>query len=158
MRSLLWALSAVALAASIGLSAPANAFSSTESATPARNSSLAEAEKAVKAQDWKKAIPLLEKVVAESPRDADAHNYLGYSHRKIGDKEKAFAHYTRALELDPNHRGANEYLGELYLEMNDLPKAEDRLARLSTICGPRCEEYRELSEAIGKFKAGKPRS
>jgi Tfp pilus assembly protein PilF len=115
-------------------------------------------EKAVKAKDYTKAIALLERSLSENPKDADTLNYLGYSHRKIGQKDKALAYYTKALDIDPNHRGANEYLGELYLDMSDLPKAEERLARLARICGPRCDEYKDLADDIAKFKAGQPRS
>jgi Tfp pilus assembly protein PilF len=115
-------------------------------------------EKAVKAKDYTKAIALLERSLSENPKDPDTLNYLGYSHRKIGQKDKALAYYTKALDIDPNHRGANEYLGELYLDMSDLPKAEERLARLSRICGPRCDEYKDLADDIAKFKAGQPRS
>lgn len=124
----------------------------------ARDARYVEAEKAVKAKDWAKAIALLEQVIAATPRDADALNYLGYSYRKQGDKAKALTYYTRALESDPNHLGANEYLGELYLQMNEVAKAEERLAHLARICNSSCEEYRELRDEIAKFKAGKPRS
>lgn len=142
------------------LGGPAFAAGSVDTApsAPARDSRLVEAEKAVKAKDYSKAIGLLERMVADTPRNADAFNYLGYSHRKLGNRDQALTYYTRALQIDPNHRGANEYLGELYLDMNDLPKAEERLAVLSRVCGARCEEYRDLREQVEKFKAGKPRS
>lgn len=147
---------AAGLALPLGAALAAGSFSSS---TPmqARDTRFIEAEHAVQAKEWNKAVNLLERVVADSPRDADAYNYLGYSQRKLGQRDKALASYTRALELDPNHRGANEYLGELYLDMKNLPKAEERLTRLSQICGPRCEEYRDLREQIEKFKSGQPR-
>lgn len=122
---------------------------SSSSAKP--ESDYAKAEKAVKAKDYKGAIPLLEKVVAGDSKNADAFNYLGYSNRKLGDKEKALAYYKKALEIDPNHLGANEYLGELYLEMGDLASAESRLAALDKFCKS-CEETHELREAVEKFK------
>jgi Tfp pilus assembly protein PilF len=138
--------------------AHAAATADPEPSAPAKDARLVEAEKAVKAKNYAKAVGLLERVVADTPRNADALNYLGYSHRKLGNREQALTFYTRALAIDPNHRGANEYLGELYLDMNDLPKAEERLAVLLRACGPRCEEYRDLRAQIEKFKAGKPRS
>lgn len=103
-------------------------------------------------EEYAEAIPLLEKVVAAEPDNADAFNYLGYSYRKTGVTDKALANYLMALELEPEHLGANEYLGELYLEMKDLAKAEERLAVLEEACGD-CEEYEELAEKIEAYKA-----
>ena len=80
-------------------------------------------------------------------------NYLGYSHRKLGHTEKALGYYQQALEIEPKHRGANEYLGELYLELKQLDKAEERLKVLSTACNA-CEEYVELKEKVEAFKNG----
>ena len=134
------------------------AMSSLDPPAAAGDNRMADAEKAVKAKEWNKAISLLNRVVADSPKNADAYNYLGYSHRKLGNRDQALTYYNHALYLDPNHRGALEYLGELYLEMSDLPKAEEQLSKLSKICGPRCAEYRELQEAVAKFKSGQPKS
>lgn len=108
-------------------------------------------ERAVKAKEYAKAIPLLEKAVNENPRDADSYNLLGYSNRKLGHTQNALTYYQRALQYDANHRGANEYLGQLYVEMNDLPKAEERLAKLNQVCG-NCEEYRDLKASVDKAK------
>ncbi len=99
------------------------------------------------------AIPLLEKVVAAKPQNADALNDLGYSHRKVGQIDEALKYYHRALELQPKHLGANEYLGELYLELGDLPKAEERLAVLDKACFFGCEAYTELKQAINDYKS-----
>jgi tetratricopeptide (TPR) repeat protein len=82
---------------------------------------------------------------------ADALNLLGYANRKLGDKSKAMTYYTKALNLEPNHLGANEYMGELYLEMNDLPKAEERLAILKNACGD-CDEFDDLEDEIENYK------
>jgi hypothetical protein len=60
-------------------------------------------------------------------------------------------YYTKALNKEPNHLGANEYMGELYLEMNDLPKAEERLAVLKSACGD-CDEYDDLEDEIDDYK------
>jgi Flp pilus assembly protein TadD len=119
------------------------------------NPDYAAAETLIKAKDYKGAIPLLEKVVAAEPKNADAHNYLGYATRHLGDTAKALAHYQTALQINPDHRGANEYLGQLYLILGDLPKAEDRLARLDKICFFGCEEFNELKNAVAAYKAKK---
>lgn len=136
----------------------AGAMAPVETPEASRDSRMVDAEKAVQAKDWNKAIGLLNRIVADSPKNADAYNYLGYSHRKLGNRDQALTYYNQALTLDPNHRGALEYLGELYLDMGDLPKAEEQLGKLAKICGPRCAEYRELQEEVAKFKAGRPRS
>ena len=94
----------------------------------------------------------LEKVLATKPDDADALNLMGFTERKLGDPGKSLVYYNKALALNPKHLGANEYLGELYLEMKDVKKAEERLAVLQQACGGTCEEYQELKEKIEKFK------
>lgn len=116
------------------------------------NKDLAAAKELIDKWDYAKAIPLLEKVVVAEPKNADAYNYLGYSHRKLGDREKALVFYRKALEIKPRHLGANEYLGELYLEMGELQKAEERLAVLDKACFFGCDEYSDLKEAIEAYK------
>ena len=103
-------------------------------------------------EKYAEAVPYLQKAVEARPQSADAFNYLGYSHRKIGDFDAAMKYYQRALQLQPRHLGANEYLGELYLEMGDLAKAEERLEVLDDACFFGCEEYSELKELIKDYK------
>ena len=72
-------------------------------------------------------------------------------HRRAG---KAFEHYNTALKINPNHKGANEYIGEAYLMSNNPVKAGEHLARLKAICGNApCEEYEDLAKSIAAFKA-----
>ncbi len=111
---------------------------------------------AIDKKDWAAAVPLFQKVVAKDEKNADAFNWLGYALRNQGDYEKAFAAYGRALEIDPKHRGAHEYLGEAYLKTNNLPKAEEQLAALDKLCTFGCAEYTELKNKIAAFKAAKP--
>jgi tetratricopeptide (TPR) repeat protein len=113
----------------------------------------AQATALIGAGKYSDAIPLLEKVVAAKPDSADALNDLGYSHRKIGQIDAALQYYQRALELQPKHLGANEYLGELYLELGQLSKAEERLAVLDKACFFGCEAYTELKQAINDYKS-----
>jgi Flp pilus assembly protein TadD len=123
--------------------------------TPAQtdNPALGQAVALVKGGDYASALPLLEAAVSSDPTNADALNYLGYSHRQLGNRDRALGYYQKALSLEPKHRGANEYLGELYLLMGDVPKAEERLAVLDKACFFGCEEYSELKEAIADYKA-----
>lgn len=106
---------------------------------------------AVKAADYATAITLLNGVVAEFPDNANAYNYLGYANRKQNRLKAAHKHYSKALELNPKHLGANEYLGELYLDMGQVGGAEQRLAVLRKICRTSCEEYDELKLEIDKY-------
>lgn len=119
----------------------------------ARESDFEKAEYLIKADKCDEAIPLLQSVVADNPRDADAWNYLGFCHRKMGKLQEALGYYERALKVNPKHKGANEYLGELYLMMNDLPKAEQQLAVLKGLCPSGCEELEDLEADIADYKA-----
>lgn len=115
-----------------------------------------EGRKAVEAQDWNKAVELLSKAVQTDPNNADAHNFLGYAHRKKGAYAASFEHYEQALKLDPKHKHAHEYIGEAYLLTDNLPKAELHLAELQKICTPiPCEEYKELKRAVDAYRKGR---
>jgi tetratricopeptide (TPR) repeat protein len=128
---------------------PALAFDSGPSAP---RDPLAAARKAIANKDWARAITLLKEQTAKDPRSADAFNLLGFSQRNAGDMQAALASYERALALNPNHKGAHEYLGETYLKMNDLPKAQAEQTRLQALCPKGCEELGDLNEAIAEYK------
>jgi tetratricopeptide (TPR) repeat protein len=119
----------------------------------ARETDFQKAEYLIKGDKCDEAMPLLQKVVADNPRDADAWNYLGFCSRKLGKKEEALGYYQKALALNPKHKGANEYLGELYLMMGDLAKAEEQLAVLKGICPSGCEELEDLEADIADYKS-----
>ena len=112
---------------------------------------------AIATKDWNVAIRSLSSAALRDTRNADIENYLGYAYRQSGDLKSAFVHYQRALQLDPRHRGAHEYIGEAYLIVNDLPKAEEHLAALERICLIPCEEYEDLKKAVAEYRtrAGK---
>ncbi len=107
---------------------------------------------------WAAAIAELERVNARG--SADWHNLMGYSHRKARQPDHAAAerHYNEALRIDPRHRGALEYSGELYLMTGRLPLAEARLATLDQLCAQPCPEQADLRQAIAAYKArgGRP--
>ena len=92
---------------------------------------------------------------ANAAESAEWHNLLGYALRKKSppDLAEAEVHYKRALEIDPKHRLALEYYGELFLMKADLTGAESMLARLDKVCRFGCEEYRDLKAAVARFKA-----
>lgn len=109
--------------------------------------------KALEAENYAEAITLLEAMKADSPKDADVFNLLGFSNRKLGNFDVAFEHYQSALEIDPEHIRAHEYLGELYLQTDRLPEAEQQLAKVSDLCSLFCKEKRMLKKAIKQYKA-----
>jgi len=102
--------------------------------------------------DYEIAINKLAKLHEEKPGDADVLNMLGYGYRQIGNFDQARGYYLQALAADPDHRGANAYMGELYLETGELAKAEERLAVLDKECWLGCDEFTELKESIAKYK------
>jgi Flp pilus assembly protein TadD len=113
--------------------------------------------KAIEAKNWSTAIKSLSSAALRDTRNADIQNYLGYAYRNAGQMELAFKHYGRALQLNPRHRGAHEYVGEAYLIVNNLSKAEEHLAALQKICLLPCEEYEDLRKHIDVYRkrAGK---
>ncbi len=121
-------------------------------ATPAGNT-LATARTLIAQKKWPEAIAELRRV--NETGLADWNNLMGYSLRKSGtpDLTAAESHYLEALRIDPKHRGALEYSGELYLMKGDLPKAEKQLAALDKVCFLPCEEYTDLKKAVQAFKA-----
>lgn len=110
------------------------------------------AEYMIKSGSYDDAITLLERIIRDNPKEADSLNYLGFANRKIGNFKTAFVYYQRALTADPDHKGAHEYLGELYLQIGDLANAEAQLAALRVICAVNCEEREDLAAKIGEFK------
>jgi Flp pilus assembly protein TadD len=104
-------------------------------------------------QRWPAAIDELRRLGDSG--SADWHNLMGYALRKNQPPDYAAAerHYDEALRLNPQHRGALEYSGELYLLTGRLPLAEARLATLDKACLLPCEEYADLKQAIARHKA-----
>jgi Flp pilus assembly protein TadD len=108
--------------------------------------------KAIEMKDWNAAIKSLSSAALRDTRNADLQNYLGYAYRNSGQMELAFKHYGRALQFNPRHRGAHEYLGEAYLLVDNLAKAEEHLAALQKICLIPCEEYEDLKKKVDAYR------
>ena len=141
-------------------SSPAGAadtiFNVESAALPAKVDRMSSAREAIKLKDWKKSVVELTQAVKDQPGNAEAHNLLAYSYRRQAtpDLPKAFEHYNIALKINPNHKGANEYIAEAYLMDKKPAKAEEHLVRLKTICGnTSCEEYQDLAKSIAEYKA-----
>lgn len=136
------------LAASLLSSAAfAAGTTTTGSGEPGSDAGFQAAVSTIKAKKFADAIPMLQEVQARFPNSADVNNYLGYTNRKVGNRDAALGFYQAALRINPDHKGAHEYLGELYVEMKDLPKAKEQLAALQKICGS-CEESEDLQRHI----------
>tara|TARA_B100000676_G_scaffold245831_1_gene248423 strand:- start:502 stop:960 length:459 start_codon:yes stop_codon:yes gene_type:complete len=116
---------------------------------------MVQARNMIKGEHYNQAIPLLNKVIARQPKNADALNLLAYSQRKTDDFQASLANYKKALAIDPSHKDAHEYIGELYLRMGDLANAEKHLKRLDNICFLGCEQFTELKAAITAYKQKK---
>lgn len=115
----------------------------------------AQAKVVIEARNYPGALPLLQQVVAKDPQNADAYNLMGYATRKSGDANGSLRYYTTALQIDPKHLGAHEYIGEAYLMLDRPQEAEQHLARLDSLCLFGCAEYRMLKTAIANYKAGR---
>jgi len=120
--------------------------------TPATDN-LATARARIADKDWPAAIEELKRV--NETGSADWNNLMAYSLRNTGAAGYAAAEklYDEALRIDPKHRAALEYSGELYLAMGNLPMAERRLATLDKVCLFPCEEYTDLKKAVAAYKA-----
>ena len=136
---------------------PSRVFADLPEPKAKENSNITAGRKAIEAKDYQGAVAYLTKAVQQDPKNADAHSMLGFSYRKLGTFDKSMEHYQTALKIDSNHRSAHEYLGELYLEMNQPDNADKQLAALKSAC-PRfgkCEEYEDLKTAIDEYKSKK---
>jgi tetratricopeptide (TPR) repeat protein len=109
----------------------------------------------IQSNNYEQALKQLQS--ANEAGSADWNNLMGYSLRKkqppdlLGSEK----YYQAALKIDPSHRSALEYYGELLLMKKDLPGAQAMLARLDKACLFSCEEYRDLKASIAKYQGKK---
>ena len=101
---------------------------------------------------YEKAQKLLIQSNEKFPNKANTLNYLGFTTRKLGDYENGEKYYLQGLAIDPNHKGINEYLGELYVATNRHNLAVERLEVLKN-CN--CKEYEDLKAIIAGEKVSK---
>ena len=144
--SLLWA--AIVAFAPVAAADPAEV----DPDLAARDEDYAAGKRAVEKRDWVEAARLFERAQIRNPDHADLQNILGFSYRNLKQYDLAFKHYRRAIELDPRHRGAHEYIGEAYLMTGNLADAEKHLAALKEICLLPCEELKDLDHAIARYR------
>jgi hypothetical protein len=139
------------------LLAPGASFAAGDTSTSSKPADpvLERAADASSRKDWTGAQSVLKDALARDPSNAEYHNLYAYNLRKgpNPDMSLVFKHYNEALRIEPKHRGANEYLGEAYLMVNNLPKAKEQLATLDKLCFLPCREYSELKASIADYEA-----
>ncbi|HEX5079774.1 MAG TPA: tetratricopeptide repeat protein [Geminicoccaceae bacterium] len=160
-RGLLPAL-AVLLTAYVG---PAGAVTGFDAAPPpaAADDPYAAGVAAFEREDWQGVLDQMSQALEARPWLDNAHNLMGFAYRKLGDYPAALEAYDRALTLNPYNRGALEYLGEAYLEVDRPDDAWETLDRLAEACRrlahgavdplAACEEWQDLSEAYEAYLA-----
>ena len=99
-------------------------------------------------QDYAKANKALKAYTKSEPDDADGWNLYAYANRKMNKFEKAEMYYEKALNIDPDHKGALEYQGELYMQTNRPDLAQENLIRLVKLCPDSCYELQKLEQYI----------
>jgi cytochrome c-type biogenesis protein CcmH/NrfG len=109
-----------------------------------------------KSKDWPTVVAAMSRVIEREPANADAWNHRGHAYRQLGDMDKSFQDYERALKIDPGHRAAREYLGEAHLQVGNLAGAEEQLRWLDKLCWLPCEEFTDLKEQIAGYKRAHP--
>jgi Tfp pilus assembly protein PilF len=122
--------------------------------TTPKDSTLERARGAIAQQDWKGAQSILRDAVAREPKNADYHNLYAYATRKgpNPDMSLVFKEYNEALAIDPQHKGAHEYLGEAYLMVGNVAKAKEHLAQLDKLCLFSCSEFTDLKKSIAAYE------
>src|SRR3989454_10450801 len=131
----------------VGASLAATGALAVDNVTPRDAPDLSSVRAKIKSKDYKAAIAELTPLL-ETHQHADVYNLMGFSLRKSGDYKQAYTFYRKALEFDPEHKGALEYLGELYVETGQVDKAKEHVTLLKKLCPSGCEELADLEQAI----------
>jgi Flp pilus assembly protein TadD len=147
-RKLRSTLAGLALLAGLGLTPALAVDTMTSTDAPDLTSVRAK----IAAKDYTGALSELRQLV-EDVQHADVYNLLGFTLRKTGDFKTSLTYYTKAIEMQPEHKAAREYLGELYVETGNMEKAKEQLAVLAKLCPGGCEEREDLQKAINAKSA-----
>jgi len=113
------------------------------------NTELTKIRSLIEAKNFSAALSALKVADKAFPNNADINNLLGYSARNLKQYKPAATYYVKALKIDPNHLGALEYQGELFMLTKKTSDAKKNLDKLKSLCGVNCEEYIDLKKAIG---------
>lgn len=110
--------------------------------------SMSKARSLIGKSEYKRAIRELRAIIRADYRNADAWNLAGYSNRKLGKYKKAGKAYRKALKFNPQHKGALEYQGQLFITLNKLDKARANRDQLAMLCPDGCTELNKLNTAL----------
>jgi Flp pilus assembly protein TadD len=149
------ACGAICLAMALTMNSGALAADSAPAPQVKVDPELTQARELIAKKDWTGAEQVLSKYVTTSSRSADGYSLLGYSYRNLKRYPESFKAYETALQIDPKHRGAHEYIGEAYILTGNLAKAEEHLKALDKLCFLPCEEYTDLKKAFAAATAKK---
>lgn len=105
------------------------------------------AQAAINATDYPAAARILAELAGTDPTNPDVWNLFGFASRKMGRMGEASEAYGEALRLKPDHIGALEYQGEMFVDLKRPEDAAKNLAALKKICGD-CEEALDLEAYI----------
>jgi Flp pilus assembly protein TadD len=143
------AIAGLTLIAGIGVAfaLPASPAHAVDNMSSTDAPDLTSARAKLKAKDYVAALAEL-RSLAEDVQHADVYNLLGFALRKTGDFKTSLTYYSKAIEMQPGHKAAREYLGELYVETGNMEKAREQLAELAKLCPGGCEERDDLQKAI----------
>lgn len=142
-------LAVLILSLTVAISAHAAGGWDPSETTPEESGYLSQAQEALERNQWEWALRLLDQATHKNPTSADAHNLKGFAARQLGRLDVSLQHYERALSIDPDHKRAHEYLGQLYITMGKPEEALRLLARLDTLCPRGCPERDDLAQALG---------
>ena len=87
-------------------------------------------------QDYYGTVHLLEEIVATGRAFADVHHLLGVSLSLLGQRERALAELSRALELNPRYLEALIHFGLVLSELGREAEAEDAFRRAASSVSP----------------------
>ena len=87
----------------------------------------------VRQGQFSKAIPLLEKILAQAPADLKARNLLGIALMSSGRREDAILQFRKALEVDPRFHPAMKNLAVNELAMGRTKDAKDHFEQAAKL-------------------------
>jgi tetratricopeptide (TPR) repeat protein len=101
----------------------------------------------IKSKDWSSALTELTKI-SDTVQHADVYNLLGFVNRNMSNHKVALTFYKKALDFNPDHKGAHEYMGELFVKTGDMAEAKKHEVILVRLCPDGCEELEDLRKSI----------
>ena len=107
--------------------------------------------KLINKKKYENAIEKLMDLIDVSSSDftkADVYNEIGFAFRKSDDLDNASKYYIMALSENPNHLGALEYQGEMFVDLGQKDNALTNLKKLKELVGEMNSYYKELNTYI----------